>query len=110
MENENTPNGNDQKATLYLVIATAFSFLWAILLNEVEFKHEMHQLGFWIRVFMFFVGIPGGYFGLKIGRAVRDSIGRQAADLSVLWILAPQPVGLLIGWAIGVAILFYIAL
>lgn len=118
MTEENTQN-MDQTTALYLGVAILFSLFMAVAFSEIRIGGTVHQLGFFSRIAIFFLGIPGGLFGLKIGRWVRDVTMPDAffysggvmeiAKTKLFWAFVPQAIGLLVGFSVAICPVIWLA-
>ena len=110
-EENQAPN---QTTTVYLTVSLICSLVVAIACSEINYKGTVHQLGFWMRTFIFIFGVPGGFIGAKIGRMVRDWLMpdsfyttggiTEIAKTKLFWAIGPQTIGFCIGLGLGAAI------
>jgi hypothetical protein len=100
---------------LYLIIAIITCLAVAIFGDS---KSINSPLGFFTRMFMFIAGVPFGYLGMTVGKAIRNAIvpdfimSASTGGLikaRIFWAIGPQAIGLLVGMCIALYIVFKIA-
>lgn len=117
-EEQSSNTATDSSLGLYFIVSAVLCLIIVIPMKQFPTSSFHYFPGVIGKIFMFILGVPGGTLGMVLGRKIRDAIQPDAIYYQktselvwsrIFWSIGPQSIGLIIGLAIGMLIVAWIA-